>query len=69
MSELNYREITEKNFYEIIKLSNTLTNEQQKCVAPNSFSIAEGSVHSKAYYRGIYLDDTAIDFSYYLFLI
>jgi len=62
MSKLNFQEITQKNFYEVIKLSNTLTDAQQKCVAPNAFSIGEGSVNPNAYYRGIFLDDTAVGF-------
>ena len=59
---LNYREIDHKNFYDIVKLWKTLTKEQQKCVAPNSFSIAEGSVNPHAYYRGIFNDDTPVGF-------
>ncbi len=60
--KLEYREIDKKNFYDVIKLSKTLTEEQQKCVAHNAFSIAEGSVHSNAYYRGIFLEDVALGF-------
>lgn len=54
MERLHYEEVTKVNIYEIARLSLTLPEEQQKCVAPNGFSIAEGSVHSNAYYRGIY---------------
>lgn len=59
---LTYKEITNDNLIEIIKLSDTLTEGQKKCVAPNVFSIAEGSVNEHAYYRGIYLEDTPIGF-------
>ena len=54
MSRLNYREITKENLFEIIELSNTLPDAQKRCVAPNVVSIAQGSVHSYAYYRGIF---------------
>lgn len=62
MSNINYRKIDNKNIYEIMRLSRTLTPEQQRNVASNARSIAEGSVYSNAYYRGIYLDDTPIGF-------
>jgi len=62
MNTLNYREISKKNFYEIIALSDTLSPEQQKCVAPNAFSIGEGSVNPNAYYRGVYVEDTPVGF-------
>lgn len=59
---LNFREIDKKNFYEIIKLSKTLSEAQQKCVAHNAFSIGEGSVYPNAYYRGIYFGDQPVGF-------
>lgn len=62
MSKLDFREINEDNFYEIVELSDTLTPEQKDCVASNAYSIAEGSVHSYAYYRGIYADDKPVGF-------
>ncbi len=62
MSKLSFNEITQKNFYEVIRLSKTLTEEQQKCVAHNAFSIGEGSVNPNAYYRGVYLDDIPVGF-------
>lgn len=62
MKNLNYREVTKENLIEIMKLSDTLSDEQKRCVAPNVVSIAQGSVHSYAYYRGIYLDDTPVGF-------
>jgi diamine N-acetyltransferase len=62
MCKLEYRAIDKENFYDIIKLSDTLTKEQKDCVAPNTYSIAEGSVHSYAYYRGIYANDKPVGF-------
>lgn len=62
MTRLNYREITKDNLFEIIELSNTLPEAQKRCVAPNVVSIAQGSVHSYAYYRGIYEGDKPVGF-------
>jgi diamine N-acetyltransferase len=62
MVDLKFKEIDQDNFYEIVKLSKTLTPGQQQCVANNAYSIAEGSVHSYAYYRGIYADDKPVGF-------
>ena len=62
MGELNYREITKKNIWKVTDLSKTLKPGQEKCVAPNVYSIAQGSVNPNAYYRAIYLDDTPIGF-------
>jgi len=62
MSKLEFRAIDMDNFYDIIKLSDTLSPEQKDCVASNVYSIAEGSVHSYAYYRGIYADDKPVGF-------
>ncbi|MBN2796764.1 MAG: GNAT family N-acetyltransferase [Clostridia bacterium] len=62
MIKLDFREIDKNNFYDIVKLSETLTPEQKDCVASNAYSIAEGSVHSYAYYRGIYADDKPVGF-------
>ena len=62
MRKLNYREITKENIWDITKLSKTLKPGQEKCVAPNVYSIAQGSVHSYAYYRGIFLEDTPVGF-------
>lgn len=62
MKKLNYREVTKDNLIEIMELSNTLPDEQKKCVASNVVSIAQGSVHSYAYYRGIYHGDKPVGF-------
>jgi diamine N-acetyltransferase len=62
MKHLEYRKITKENFYDIVALSKTLPPKQQECVANNAYSIAEGSVHSNAYYRGIYKGETPVGF-------
>ena len=62
MKRLNYRKITKKNIWKITKLSKTLKPGQEKCVAENVYSIAEATVEPSAYYRGIFLEDTAIGF-------
>ena len=62
MKRLNYREIKKDNIWDVTKLSKTLKPGQEKCVAPNVYSIAEASVNPTAYFRGIYLEDTPIGF-------
>lgn len=62
MKKLNYREISKDNIWNITKLSKTLKPGQEKCVAENVYSIAQGSVNPNAYYRGIYHKDTPIGF-------
>lgn len=61
-NQVEFRKITKNNYEEIINLSYTLTPSQRKSVADNSFSIAEGSVHENAYYRGVYLNEKPIGF-------
>lgn len=62
MKKLNYKEIDKDNVIDIMMLSKSLTEEQQKCVASNAVSIAQGSVHSYAYYRGVYHNDKPVGF-------
>lgn len=63
MKEVYFREITRDDFYEVSRLSETLTAAQQKCVAPNAYSIAEASYYPGiAWFRAIYLDETPIGF-------
>lgn len=60
---INYKEIDRINFYDVCKLSESLTNQQRKCVADNDFSIAEASLFpNNAYCRAIYNDDELIGF-------
>ncbi|MBE0700261.1 MAG: GNAT family N-acetyltransferase [Acholeplasmataceae bacterium] len=63
MNKVNLREVDVDNLREVCKLSNTLTPFQQKCVAPNAFSIAEAHFYPGiAWFRAIYLDDEPIGF-------
>lgn len=60
---LHLREITNENFRSVIKLSDTLTDEQKRCVATNVTSLAQAYLNQdKAWPRVIYLDDTPIGF-------
>lgn len=63
MQGLYLKEITRDDFYSICRLSETLTPAQQRCVASNSYSIAEASYYPGiAWFRAIYLDETPIGF-------
>ena len=63
MSELSLQALTTDNLMVVIKLSDTLTDYQKSCVAPNMYSIAEAYVNpGNAWPRAIYLDDTPIGF-------
>ncbi|MFA5471724.1 MAG: GNAT family N-acetyltransferase [Acholeplasmataceae bacterium] len=63
MPKLTLKKVTAKNFDQIVRLSNTLTTEQQKCVAPNIASLAQAYVNQKrAWPRAIYLGNQPIGF-------
>ena len=63
MKNLKLKLVTEKNFDEITKLSDSLSDEQKKCVAPNMVSLAQAYVNKKrAWPRAIYLGDKPIGF-------
>jgi len=55
-------EVTKENWYEVCKLSRTLTPDQRKCVADNSMSIAQAHFNANAWYRAIALDQVPIGF-------
>ncbi len=50
------------NLFDVIKLSETLTEEQKKCVAPNVISIAQAYVNPQAWPNAIYDDDKLVGF-------
>ncbi len=63
MSKIHLKKVTPKNFTDIIKLSDTLSEYQKKCVAPNMASLAQAYVNQKrAWPRAIYLGSKPIGF-------
>ncbi len=63
MDIITLREVTDDNFKEVILLSDTLTEDQKKCVASNVKSLAQAYLHPKnAWPRAVYLDETPIGF-------
>jgi diamine N-acetyltransferase len=63
MGNVTFKEITDDNFNAVIDLTNTLTDEQRKVVAPNLYSLAQAYVnYTTAWPRAIYDDDTLVGF-------
>lgn len=61
--EITLKKITDENFDDVVKLSDTLTDYQKKCVAPNMVSLAQAYANGKrAWPRAIYLGEKAIGF-------
>ena len=58
--KLTLKEITSKNWRDIVKLS--VTEKQKKFVAPNVYSIVEAHYSDHAWFRAIYADDTPVGF-------
>jgi len=61
-ADVSLREITEETVVSIIKLSETLSDDQQKMVAPNAVSIAQAHFSDKAWFRAIYANETPVGF-------
>jgi diamine N-acetyltransferase len=61
-AKVSLREITSETVIQICKLSDTLSEQQQKMVAPNAISIAQAHFSDKAWFRAIYADDTPVGF-------
>jgi len=59
---VSLREITEATSRSIINLSRTMQPGQERMVAPNAVSIAQAHFNDKAWFRGIYADDTPVGF-------
>ena len=55
-------QVTEQTVVQICKLSDTLSDQQQKMVAPNGQSIAQAHFSDKAWFRAIYADDVPVGF-------
>ena len=61
-AEVTLREITEETVVQICNLSDTLSEQQQRMVAPNALSIAQAHFSDKAWFRAIYADETPVGF-------
>ena len=61
-AKVSLREVTEKTVVQICNLSDTLSERQQKMVAPNARSIAQAHFSDKAWFRAIYADETPVGF-------
>lgn len=59
---VSLRVITEETLRPILKLSKQMPPGQEKMVAPNAVSIAQAHFNEKAWFRGIYADDTPVGF-------
>ena len=63
MNKITLQPVNNDNFRVITKLSDTLSDDQKKCVAPNVYSLAQAYLNlDHAWPRAIYLDDTPIGF-------
>ena len=63
METITLRPVTEDNFDDIVKLSDTLTEYQRTCVAPNVVSLAQAYIFiNTAWPRAIYKDELPIGF-------
>ena len=60
--EIRFAEISQENVRQIMRLSRTLSEEQQKLVAPNAVSIVEGVYTPNSWFRGIYEKETPVGF-------
>jgi len=56
------RAITEEGLRPILKLSDQMQPGQERMVAPNAVSIAQAHFNDRAWFRGIYADDTPVGF-------
>jgi len=60
--EVRLREVTAETVRDVCRLSETLSDEQQKMVAPNAVSIAQAHFEPKAWFRAIYAGETLVGF-------
>ena len=61
-ARVSLRVVTQDTLREILRLSRSMAPGQDRMVAPNSVSIAQAHFEEKAWYRGIYADDTPVGF-------
>ncbi|TYC01465.1 MAG: GNAT family N-acetyltransferase [Kosmotoga sp.] len=60
--EIVFKEITADNLRDVIKLSDTLQENQKKAVATNAVSIAQAHYSKNAWFRAIYHDSEPVGF-------
>ena len=60
--DVTLREITEETVVEICRLSDTLSEQQRRMVAPNARSIAQAHFSDKAWFRAIYAGESPVGF-------
>ena len=61
-SVISLREITGETVVQICELSDTLSEEQHKMVAPNGVSIAQAHFADRAWFRAIYAGEEPVGF-------
>jgi len=61
-SRVSLREISRETVVQICKLSDTLTEQQKKMVAPNGQSIAQAHFSDNAWFRAIYAGEEPVGF-------
>ncbi len=60
---IRFADLTKDNFYEVIKLWDTLDETEKRAVAPNAISIAQAYVNQdRAWPQAIYDDETIVGF-------
>ena len=59
---VSLREVTEETVLQICNLSDTLSEQQHRMVAPNAISIAQAHFSDKAWFRAIYADEEPVGF-------
>ena len=59
---ISLRVLSEDTLRPILKLSDAMVSGQEMMVAPNAVSIAQAHFNNKAWFRGIYADDTPVGF-------
>ncbi len=56
------REVTAETVGQICRLSDTLSSQQQRMVAPNAYSIAQAHFEERAWFRAVYADEVPVGF-------
>jgi len=62
MEIIALKEITAESLREVCILSDTLSENQKRCVASNAYSVAEAYFCNSAWFRGIALEDKFVGF-------